>query len=328
MCSTAEHDVVRRAPHTIMRSNAPHESRSPRHAARLALALSALLVSLGAAVYAFGAPFAASPVGGSGDLRPASHAARTPHRGTLEIRAWTPRRTVAPGGTVAYRFWVHRGGALILPRTHGRRRLAAPVRLRIIGRPREGIVARLRPTTTRSSPATLSLRTRKSTPDGTYRVRIEARARLHPRAPYRIQRARTVLTLVVATPHRRRFAIHGTLPGLLSPGTSAPIDLRLTNPHRTKIRVRELAVRVTGVHAPEANVSRPCTTGDFTVAPLSSAQGPITLPASSTRTLSALGVTTSRWPRVGMANRPVNQDGCKHARLTLGFTGVATEGGR
>lgn len=307
-----------------MRSHAPHESRSPRHAVRLA----ALVVSLGAAVYVFGVPFDASPVDGSADLRPASHAARAPHRGTLEIRAWTPRRTVAPGGKVAYRVWVRRGGAMIVPRAHGRRRLAAAVRLRVIGRPRAGIVARLRPTRTRSSPATLTLRTRKSTPDGTYRVRIAARARLHPRAPYPTQRAQTVLTLVVATPHRRRFTIRGTLPGRLSPGTSLPIDLRLTNPHRTKLRVRNLAVRVTGVHAPEADVSRPCTTGDFTVVPLSAAQGIITLPASSTRSLSGLGVAAGRWPRVGMINRSVNQDGCKHATLTLGFTGVATEGSR
>lgn len=214
-----------------------------------------------------------------------------------------------------------------MPRAHGRRRRAASVRLRVVGRLPAGVTARLRPRVTRSSPAKLSLRTTRRTPDGVYRVRLAARGRLYARPGYRPVHARTVVTLVVRTPKRRWFTIHGTLPGRLAPGVSRPIDLRLTNPHRYRLRIRRLAVRVTGVHSPEADLSHPCTAADFTTVSLWDARG-IVLPASSTRRLSTLGIAANRWPRVGMANRPVNQDGCKHARLTLRFTGIATKGGR
>ena len=50
---------------------------------------------------------------------------------------------------------------------------------------------------------------------------------------------------------------------------------------------------------------------------------PFKLAASRTRSLTDLGFPQSQWPQVGMVNRPVNQDGCKGATVTLKYTGTA-----
>jgi hypothetical protein len=49
----------------------------------------------------------------------------------------------------------------------------------------------------------------------------------------------------------------------------------------------------------------------------------MTVPASSTLTLSELGFTEGQMPQVGMLNRSVNQDGCKGSTLTFAYSGSA-----
>ena len=104
----------------------------------------------------------------------------------------------------------------------------------------------------------------------------------------------------------------------LRPGTSAGIDVTLTNPGALPVRVATVNLAVTAVRAPAAGSATPCTVADFTV---SAYQGPAVLvPAGATRTLSQLGVAARDWPTLTMSNTSRNQDGCKGAALTLAFS--------
>ena len=135
----------------------------------------------------------------------------------------------------------------------------------------------------------------------------------------RVRTARTTVVLAVVW-HATRFGIAGDATGL-APGISVPLDLRLTNPHRSPIAVTGLGVTIRGVTR-AAGVALPCGTGDYTVTAYRG-RYPLIVPAHETRSLSALGVPSSAWPRLTMIDKPVNQDGCKGARLTLGYTGSA-----
>jgi hypothetical protein len=119
------------------------------------------------------------------------------------------------------------------------------------------------------------------------------------------------------------FTIRGSSTEPISPGVSAPLNLRLRNPHSVPMSLTQLGVTVQKVSAPNADVARPCTIGDFAVDQASSGIE-ITVAARATSTLSALGLARSSMPQVGMLNRSVNQDGCKGASLTLAYTASGT----
>jgi hypothetical protein len=129
-----------------------------------------------------------------------------------------------------------------------------------------------------------------------------------------------------ASPSRGTFEIHGSAGALLlAPGRAAPLDLRLTNPNLSVMRIDELAVRLEHIDAPEADARRRCTADDFAVVQYSG-EDDVELPRSSTHTLSSLGIPVAHWPQILMANRPVNQDGCKNASLRLSYTAKSTRG--
>jgi hypothetical protein len=116
------------------------------------------------------------------------------------------------------------------------------------------------------------------------------------------------------------FRIDGNLASTLSPGSSEPLNLTLTNPGSADLSISRLDVRVDAVTAPRADSTHPCTPDDFIVEQFSGAYG-FTLPGSSATSLSALGVPPDQWPNIGMLNTAFDQDGCMSARLTLGFAG-------
>ncbi|MHB8273466.1 MAG: hypothetical protein ACYDC9_01650 [Dermatophilaceae bacterium] len=121
----------------------------------------------------------------------------------------------------------------------------------------------------------------------------------------------------------RSFSIYGNAANPISPGVRAPLDLALTNPQDVPMSVTGLSVRVQKVSAPNADDAHPCVVGDFTVEQASSGIT-ITVAARATSTLSGLGLPRATWPQVGMLDRSVNQDGCKGASLTLGYTATGT----
>ncbi|HMA47372.1 MAG TPA: hypothetical protein VKP11_09255 [Frankiaceae bacterium] len=121
------------------------------------------------------------------------------------------------------------------------------------------------------------------------------------------------------------FGIAGDIGSLLQPGETAPLDLTLTNPNDRPIRVTSLSVAIATVTAPHASVARPCGVADFVVAQLPGAAS-FTIPAHSSRTLTALGLAPSSMPSLSMVNSAANQDGCKGATVGLSYGGTAVWG--
>jgi hypothetical protein len=119
------------------------------------------------------------------------------------------------------------------------------------------------------------------------------------------------------------FTIDGAAAESISPGVMASLDLTFTNPHDFAMWVGNLSVTARAVGAPNADDTHPCAVGDFAVDQVSSSFE-IRLAARSTSTLRSLGIARATWPRVGMRDRSVNQDGCKGASLTLDYTASGT----
>jgi hypothetical protein len=121
--------------------------------------------------------------------------------------------------------------------------------------------------------------------------------------------------LTVSAGQNKQFTISGSLDRQLYPGGTGSLNLALTNPNNQPMSISTLAVSV-------AQVSKAgCSPAvDFGVTQFSGSY-PLTVPANSTRTLSQLSVPPANWPKVTMIDRPVNQDACKNATLTLSFTG-------
>lgn len=116
------------------------------------------------------------------------------------------------------------------------------------------------------------------------------------------------------------FIIGGHTAKPLAPGVRVPLNLTLTNPHRYPLSVGRLTVDVVKVSAPRADRRHQCTLYDFTVDQAASHLSIRLAPHTST-SLRRKGLDRSRWPHLGMRNRPVNQDGCKGASLDLAYRG-------
>jgi hypothetical protein len=117
--------------------------------------------------------------------------------------------------------------------------------------------------------------------------------------------------------HARSVTITGNVRGPLSPGVSRAIDLKFDNPSSRGVTLGSVRVTLLSIAAPQADAGHVCTPADFRVRQMRS-QVP-QLPAAGRTDLAGLGVPLQSWPRLKMRSRPVNQDGCKGAHLTLGY---------
>jgi hypothetical protein len=113
--------------------------------------------------------------------------------------------------------------------------------------------------------------------------------------------------------------ISGTTKKRLRPGGSSRINLGFANNGSKAVTFRHVRVTITGIKAPQADTDHPCSRAAFRVRPMRA--GTFLLSGDGFTSLASLGVPASQWPRIAMLNRPVNQDGCKGARLTLGYLG-------
>jgi hypothetical protein len=113
--------------------------------------------------------------------------------------------------------------------------------------------------------------------------------------------------------------ISGTTKRELRPGASSRINLEFANKGSEAVILRHVRITITGIKAPQADTDHPCAGADFRVVPMRAET--FLLPGDGLTSLASLGVPASQWPRITMLNRPVNQDGCKGARLTLDYVG-------
>jgi hypothetical protein len=120
------------------------------------------------------------------------------------------------------------------------------------------------------------------------------------------------------------FTISGDVRSSISPGELVPIDLRLDNTNGLDLAIDHITVAVVSIDAPRADVDHPCSAADFEVRPLSGGVV-LRIAANSAQNLSAMDLPDKNWPAVGMVDRPVNQDGCKGASLTLRYEASGVE---
>lgn len=113
--------------------------------------------------------------------------------------------------------------------------------------------------------------------------------------------------------------ISGTTRKLLRPGFQSRINLMFANRSPGPVTLRHVSVTITGITAPQADAQHQCTRVDFRIRPMRAVR--LELPAHRSTDLLRLGVRSWRWPALKLRNRPVNQDGCKGARLTLRYRG-------
>lgn len=118
---------------------------------------------------------------------------------------------------------------------------------------------------------------------------------------------------------RPAFEICGELAGPLTPGTSQPIDMRISNHTRHRLRITRITM---SLRRGRTSRGAGCAVAEsFRVAGLRAQQYPIVVPPHSTRSLRALGVRP--FPRVRMLNLASSQDACKAVKLRMNFGGDA-----
>jgi hypothetical protein len=120
------------------------------------------------------------------------------------------------------------------------------------------------------------------------------------------------------------FTISGEVRRLISPGELVPIDLRLDNAGAIDLAIDHVTVAMVGIDAPRANVDHSCNAADFEVRQLS-AGVVLRIAGNSAENLSGMDLPEENWPAVSMVDRPVNQDGCKGASLTLRYEASGVE---
>jgi len=121
------------------------------------------------------------------------------------------------------------------------------------------------------------------------------------------------------------FQIRGDATAPMSPGVAVPIQLRFSNPHSEPMTVSHLHVTIRELTTPQADANHPCTMDDFVVTQIKGAPS-MTVPAGSTAGFESLQIPQREWPKIGMLNRPVDQDGCRGAQLKLGYTAFGSLG--
>jgi hypothetical protein len=231
-----------------------------------------------------------------------AYAAVSAHRHTaaFSLTASPGHRWIVPGATARYRIYIHR-------------RFAGPVRLRLTGVPRYA-TARVAFLGHSHGRVTLTVLTSLRTRARRYWLRMRA---THGRL-----RAALRLSLIVDPRRSAHVTVAGNAIAPLWPGIPEPIDIALSNPGRTPVRVTGLTVAPTALTAPRATSARPCSLDDFTVQQFTGGY-PIVVLAHSTRSLAIAGIPQSLWPQVEILNRSVNQNGCQGATLKLAYTATA-----
>lgn len=213
--------------------------------------------------------------------------------------------TIPPGATAVY--------TLQLSRTN----LSGPITFSVLGGLPAGATASFSPNPATGNSTTLQVVTANSSPTGSSSIYLVGTGKdSSGKAQYAYANVQLVLDSTI-----KQFGISGNVPGTLSPGTSAGLNLQISNPINKPLSLTNLSVAVAGVTRSPAAVAAnlPCTPADFTVTQYSGPY-PLTVPAAG-GSLQGLNVVQTAWPRVGMLDTSTNQDGCKGATLQLSYSG-------
>ena len=213
--------------------------------------------------------------------------------------------TVPPGATAVY--------ALQLTRNN----FPNSVSFSVLGGLPAGATASFSPNPTTGNSSTLQVATTDATTKGTFSLSLVGTGKDSAgKAQYAYANVQLVMDSTI-----KQFVLSGNVPGALSPGTSAGLDLQISNPNNKSLSLTNLSVAIAGVTRSADAMAKnlACTAADFTVSQYSGPY-PLVAPTGSS-SLSGLRVSTAAWPRVGMLDSSRNQDGCKGATLQLTYSG-------
>ena len=134
---------------------------------------------------------------------------------------------------------------------------------------------------------------------------------------------------VSASPPAVPYTIGGRITTPLYPGGApSPIKLRFSNPNvgsggsgAIGVQISNLTVTISAVSGPSATPELPCTISDFAVTQFSGTY-PFVIPQGRSN-LRTLGFVQGTWPAVRLVDRPVNQNGCRGATLTIAYSGAS-----
>jgi hypothetical protein len=228
-----------------------------------------------------------------------------PVSGALSMTATPASVTMSAGSTAAY--------TVQLTRTN----LSGSVAFAVYGGLPSGASATFAPNPTTGNSSTLQVNTTATAADGTYTLYLVGSGQdLSGTTRY----AYASVQLVINTTSNP-FTISGSLSGL-APGLTVPVNLTVTNPNKKTLSVTNLTVTVQSVTRTSYAVShnQPCGTTDYAVTQFTGPY-PLTIAGNGSASLSSLGVASSAWSKVTMIDRPMNQDGCKGASVTLAYSG-------
>lgn len=270
--------------------------------------LPALVVGA-ALVFGFGAYAAASARPVHGATKHRRH--HRPRRPKLILIISPTRDTILAGSTAGYRIRVKR------IRFKGR------VKIRVLTGLPTGASARFAPRSITGASTVLDIATSSGTPPGDYRLQLRAsRGKVRSIARIMLTVGGSAGGAGSATQALPSYGIAGDVSNPLWPGQPQGIDLAVSNPNTVPLDITDLTVTISGINAPGATTSLPCSTADFTVQQYSYSY-PLVVPPSTTTTLEELKVPASNWPQVELLNLPSDQDGCQGASLSLTYGGQA-----
>jgi hypothetical protein len=115
------------------------------------------------------------------------------------------------------------------------------------------------------------------------------------------------------------FTVSGSPRGMLAPGSSLPIDLRLVNANPFPLHIDRLTVALAGTSKPA------CKLGNFSIVPYRGGY-PLQLPPDSTSTLASLRVPVRGWPQLRLLNTPASWADCRDVTVRLRYAGAGSGG--
>lgn len=123
------------------------------------------------------------------------------------------------------------------------------------------------------------------------------------------------------------FKVTGNLGGTLTPGVAATVDLVIDNPFAFEIKIVGVTTVVAATTTKAAQDVPGCNgVENFEVTrQLEATSVAIVVPARSTKTLSELGVASTRWPEVTMRALDTEQSACMGTTIQLQYAGSALQ---
>jgi len=117
---------------------------------------------------------------------------------------------------------------------------------------------------------------------------------------------------------KKIYGITATFDAPFYPGVEQPVNLRFSNTANQSLTVDSVTITI------EHTTSKAGCDGPTNLKVTRNFSGTVTVPGSSTKSLSDLNVPAGQWPLLKMPNLPSPQNDCMDANFTITYTGTTT----